>query len=72
MCSIFRSIYTYTSLCTNHIDPVYRVEYLSTIKRKEILPFATTCVNLENLEVIMLKKKTNTVYVCVLSRFSHV
>ena len=70
--SIFRNIYTYTSSCTNHVHPVYIVEYLSIIKKKEILPFATTCMNLENPEVIMLKKKTNTVYACVLSLFSHV
>ena len=40
---------------------VYTMEYCSTIKKNEIMPFATTWVDLENIVTEVSQTKTNTI-----------
>ena len=40
---------------------VYTMEYCSTIKKNEIMPFATTWVDLENIVTEVSQTRTNTI-----------
>ena len=46
----------------NKMQSVYTMEYYSTLKKKEILPFVTTGMNLEGIMLSEISQKENNKY----------